>query len=431
MAQRHTKWLIWASPLLLLLLISGVLAGVLWARHADSSTASGDAGEAASLVVVSAVLGEGAPPPIADTYRGMVIASKEAELAFRRAGRVRDFHVREGAYVQAGQLLAELDARDIEARLAAAQAEIQQAEALLAELLAGPRKQVIAAAEAEVRRLEAAVQLASATTQRQRRLMETNAVSRQEYDEARFALDQQSASLAAARHRLEELQEGTRLEQIEAQKARLEVLRANLASLQVDREDCRLEAPFPGVISRRYLDEGVVVGPESRALRVLQVDPLEARFGVSPRDASQLHVGEKAVLTIDGVPLVGTVDRIEPEVDLATRTQGLYITIPASDSIRLVPGRTISLSLGVREGEAGLWVPVAALSRAERGLWSLFVLEPLPNGLHRVERREVQVVGLEAEWAQVSGGLIRRGEQYVVQGLHRVTPGMKVQVAQP
>ncbi len=75
----------------------------------------------------------------------------------------------------------------------------------------------------------------------------------------------------------------------------------------------------------------------------------------------------------------------------------------------------------------GLWVPLTALARAERGLWSLFAVIDGSDGGQLVERREVQVLAIEADSAQVAGALIAAGDQVVVGALHRIVPGMKVE----
>lgn len=461
MTPSQEKWLMVVAPVLLAVVAGGALVGVIRVRATDTGGAGAGVNENAKAMPVQVmVLGELPPPTISDTYRGVVVASKESELAFRRGGRVQEIEVKEGTIVRQGDRLATLNTADVEAAMDAARSQIAEANALLQELIAGPRKQTIEAAQAEVRRLESAVELAAATAKRLQSLVDVNAASYQQWDDANSALQQQTAELAASRERLSELHEGTRAEQVTAQRSRVNRLEAELRSLEVNLADSRIVAPFDGVIARRYLDEGAIVGPDTRALRLLQVDPLEARFGVSPSDAASLHPGQAVVLTSGQEKFVASVARIEPEVDLVTRTQGLFVTIgsaplpddqsPASPA-RLIPGQTVSLALASAEpanlgtrsqrgtaatagkaesasGLAGqLWVPLGALSRADRGLWSLYVVVQTEAGDFEIERREAQVLAVDAELAQVGGALIRAGDRVVSGALHRVTPGMKVE----
>jgi len=502
MTRVQEKWLVMISPLVLALVVGAVIVGVLRARAEESrrweSESLSDAGSPAALPVTVITLGELATPSVNDRYRGVIIASKEAELSFRRGGRVASIEVTEGAMVRRGEVLAALDAADIEARIAVAQAQLAESQSMLAELLSGPRKQTIDAAEADVRRLEATVELAQTTATRQQSLVAVNASSYQQYDDAKSALEQQHAALISAEQRLSELREGTRKEQVDAQRSRVEAIRAQLRSLDVELSDSRIVAPFAGVIARRYLDDGVVVGPQTRALRLLQLDPLEARFGLSAIDAASLRIGQSVKLTLGQHQIAANVARIEPEIDLTTRTQGVFLTIvaqppqsgsnddSANESGRgaIVPGQTVSLANfsasgnaspdaaagdGARRGSAEgaaaeLWVPLTALSRANRGMWSLFVVVESPpadgepqadssDGEHSfsfsdnavatdpntassngnapiqyvIERREVHVLAIESDLARVNGSLVAAGDLIVSTALHRVAPGMKVE----
>jgi HlyD family secretion protein len=443
MTRLQEKFLMFVSPILMAGLVGGATIGVMRARAAEAESESVRAATVVGPLPVAVIeLGRLAAPQLSDTYRGVVVASKESELAFRRGGRVEAIEVKEGESVRKGDVLATLDAADIRAQIAVATSRIAEAEAMLAELVAGPRKQTIEAAEADVRRLQATADLARTTALRHKTLVEVNASSYQQFDDAKSAYAQASAALAAADQQLSELREGTRKEQIDAQSSRVASMRAQLDSLRIDLTDSRIVAPFDGVIARRYLDEGAVVNPQSRALRLLQIDPLEARFGVSPIDAASIRTGQEVTLTVGQQPIPATVSRVEPEVDLATRTQGLFVTIVSSSGV--VPGQTVSLALRASAadsaaesggdqalgGDTELWVPLTALSRADRGLWSLFVVIPQSaagDDGFVVERREVQVLAVEAELARVEGALVVAGDRVVSGALHRVTPGMKVE----
>lgn len=295
MSRLHEKWFVLASPLILAVLTVGSVAGLLRVRSgaADDAGDRDSDGSARAMPVTVLTLGDFEPPPVTESYRGVVVPSKQTELSFRVSGRVGSVVVEEGTSVLRGDRLASLETATIEAEIAASEAVIEGAEAVLAELVAGPRRQTIEVAQAELRRLKAAVELAESTVGRQQSLARSNAASPQQLDDAMSNLEQQRAAFSAAEQRLYELREGTRSEQIVAQRARVASLRADLQSLRVRLADHSIVAPFDGVVSRRYLDPGTIVGPASRALRVLQIDPLEARFGVAPEDAVRLRPGDE------------------------------------------------------------------------------------------------------------------------------------------
>jgi len=381
------------------------------------------------LPVETFVLGQIPAPPQLDRYRGLVVPSKESDLGFRRAGRIVEIHVAEGDKVRRGDVLATLDSSDVRSQLLTTQSQVQEAEALLAELIAGPRKQAIDAARSELERLDAVAALSRVTAARQDNLLRSNASSIQQYDEARYSVQQNEAARESAAQRLSELVEGTRAEQIAAQQARVEVLRSQLTTLQVDLDDTRIVSPFDGIISRRLVDEGTITNPQALVLRLIQCDPLEARFGVAPIDAQMLSSGAKVSVTVGEQAVEAVVARIEPELDLASRTQAVYVTLLGGCNAAVVPGQTASLAI-LRASEDAMWVPMGALSRAARGLWSVFAMVDVESGVGTIERREVQVVETDTEVASIVGSMVKPGDRLVAGGIHRITPGMRVSILQ-
>ncbi len=393
------------------------------------------------LSVYTVCLGELPPPEQMSDYRGTLHASKEAELSFRRSGRIQSIAVEEGDDVAENDVLAELDASDVLASITATKAQIDEATALLNELIAGPRLQTIAVAEADVARLESSLELAKITADRERRLNQSSASSQQAYDEARLLAAQQESALNAARQQLSELQAGSRTERVDAQRARVASLEAQLSVLEVQRSDCRIVAPFSGRIARRNVDEGTIAGAERVVLRLIQVDPLEARFGITPEDAAQIAIGQPVVVSVGATRLNGEAQRIEPELDLATRTQGLYVAISrAKNSLQnqgikefasVVPGQTCSLSLGRNAQNQiaadRLWLPIEGIGSPSRGLWTVFVVVKNSQGERVLERREVQILATESNRVLLGGGMIQAGDEVVCEALHRITAGMIVE----
>jgi RND family efflux transporter MFP subunit len=445
--KRRRTWLVSIAVIIAAVGTLGALAANPWklqgvSVHAgEDQTNRGFGGSNRDLTRKLSVdviaLGQLQPPRRLDQYRGTLQPSKEVDLAFRRTGKISRIDVDAGQAVRRGQVLASLDVRDLEAVIEGTRARIAEAEAVLDELIAGPRPFQIAAAEAEVERLRATVKLAQVTTNRESELRRANASSVQAYDNARFGVQRQEAALEAAVQQLAELRSGTRQEKLTAQRSRVAVLRSELKGYEIDLQDATIEAPFDGVVSKRWIDEGTVVDPTAVVLRVIQVAPLEARFGISAEDARWLTVGENVHLTVGGQSIDGTVGRIEPELDLMTRTQALFVLIPRSQPNSqsagdgLVPGRTASLSITVGRSEdsdtSAFWVPIAALARSTRGLWSVMVVSESPGDAAIVQRREVQVLETDTELAKISGGMIAHGDFVVAAGLHRITPGMEVQ----
>lgn len=363
-------------------------------------------------------------------YTGELVAGRSSALGFEQAGTVVSIAVDEGDRVAAGQPLAQLDTRTLEAQRQQLEAQRQEALAQLRELQAGPRQEDVAAAQAAVGDLEQ--QLALAVLQRDRReaLYRQGAISLEELDQQTFNTGALENRLAQAQSRLAELEAGTRREQLEAQAARVEQLEASLQQVDVDLAKSTLYAPFEGTVSTRSVDEGVVVGSGQTVLNLVEAGPLETRVGVPPAVAETLGVGSPQTVRLGDRTYTATIDALLPELDDMSRTVTVVLTMPATN---LTVGQTVRLLLEETQTAEGFWLPTTALVPGERGLWSVYVLtDPAPQesdavstDIYTVGRRDVEVIHTEGDRALVRGTL-QAGERAIAAGVHRVVPGEPV-----
>jgi multidrug efflux pump subunit AcrA (membrane-fusion protein) len=305
------------------------------------------------------------------------------------------------------------------------EAQLCAAEAQLAERVAGPRVEQIAAADAQVRDLAAQQQLQRLNTERRESLLGKNAIAREEYDIARFGLEAVSARLDAARQHLSELQAGVRAEQIAAARAAVDELKAALENLEHDLDDCLLKAPFAGAVAERYVDEGVVITPQTPIVRITENRLLEAWIGLPVKAASQLKVGQVVALRCQGEHFEGTVRAVLPDLDATTQTRGVVVALP--EHTPLAAGQVARLGVPEHVHATCYSLPVTALTGASRGLWSCFAVVNDNDGAARLERRDVEVLHTTGEHAWVRGTL-RDGDSIVASGTHRVAQGQLVQV---
>ncbi len=255
---------------------------------------------------------------VARTYTGLVVASRISQLGFERSARVIELRVDEGDAVSKGDVLAVLDMRQLDTERQRLEAQRDQAAAVLAELRAGPRVETIAAARAEVQDWAAQLELQRRNYARTSELVRQNAVSRERNDEAELGVQSLQAKLDAAQKRLDELEAGTRKEQIAAQEAMVKQLNASLADLAIELEDSALLAPFDGTISQRHVDEGTVVSPAQPIYEIVESGGLEAEVGLPPRVFSRLAAGQQVEIEVGDRKWSASFDRASAIVDLRT-----------------------------------------------------------------------------------------------------------------
>jgi RND family efflux transporter MFP subunit len=368
-------------------------------------------------------------------YTGAIVARRTSELGFELAGKLTELQANEGDFVTAGTALAQLDTEHLETNRRKLVAKRAQAVALLDEMLAGPRGEDIAAASDRVASLQAQAELLRLQTDRLKRLVPTGATTQDEYEQYAFGLKAREAELSEARHHLEELLNGTRKEQIEAQRAVIAELDAAIAEIDVDLQKSTLTAPFDGIIARRYVEAGTVVNTGQRVFRLIEDGALEAWIGLPAQAAARLTVGSSQRVKIQGEAFDAVVASRFPEVDPATRTRTVVLELNSSASERIVHGQVVRLELQETIEAAGFWLPPTALTQGERGLWSALVGEEERSadgstqpGLLRVARRDLEVLHTESDRVMVRGTL-NAGEQVITRGTHRVVPGQAVRLA--
>ncbi len=375
-------------------------------------------------------------------YTATVVPRRTSRLGFEASERVIEILVDEGDSVTRGQVLAKQDATVLQSRVSAAAASLAQAEALLAELIQGPRRETINAARSELVRLKNQVKLAEVTLKRQKSMRASNAGSAQEYDTARFETAATRAAVDSAAHRLAELESGTRKEKIDAQRATVDFSRAALQQAKIRLKQTVLRAPFSGKIAKRLGDEGALPARGEAILEIIESDQLEVRFGAALAIAAGLKSGDIIPFTAANQQFEGTLAQVSARLDTATRTREVIVNLSPGDANSVVAGQTVKIEFALPSNQPGFWLPSEALQPQVRGLWSVLVAnrntQPRTSSVDgppavqtltqrpTVVRRDVEVLSTWGSWSRVRGTL-SAGEQVIVQGAARVSPGQRVE----
>ncbi len=313
-------------------------------------------------------------------YAGRTAATRAAELGFKRGGEITEMQVDQGDVVAKGDTLAKLDTASINAQLTQAAAEVSLARANLEALVA----------EAE---------LATNTEQRFRTLREQGHASVQVYDETRLTLRAKQAQLNVAR-------------------ANLERALAAQQSVEVELREAVIRAPFPGTIQARYVDEGTQIRSGEAALRLVEDAHREAHVGIPADIAKRMMPGQTYQVSWQNQTYAASLDAVLPEVDPATRTLTAVFTLAGID----IPlGSTVEVAINEAVDAPGFWLPLSALTEADRGLWGVYVV----NAEQIVERRLIEIVHSEADRVFVRGTL-KTDDRVVATGVQRIVPGQVV-----
>jgi HlyD family secretion protein len=161
------------------------------------------------------------------------------------------------------------------------------------------------------------------TLKRQQELVAAGLVTRQQIDDASARVEQSEAQLASAREQLNLELRGSRIEDIDSQKAVLASAQARLAKAQTALSDTTLLAPSNGIISVRAREPGAIVQAGQTVYTLTLNDPVWIRAYVPQPRLGRIKPGMTLGITTDSMPgkrYEGTVGFISPDAEFTPKT---------------------------------------------------------------------------------------------------------------
>jgi HlyD family secretion protein len=332
---------------------------------------------------------------------GTVEARRAYAIGPTAAGRVARVLVDHGDAVKVGQLLAEMDPVDLDARQAAAAAAAARAADL------------VRSAEAELAEAISRAKVSQASAERYADLRRRNFVSQEAADAkaheaaaGRAAQDSAAGALAAARE--------------EARRAKSDAVGADKS-----RANLRLFSPVDGVVSARSLEPGSTAVAGQAVLQVIDPATLWLRVRVDQGRSAGLAVGLPAEIALRSRPgevLKGRVERVDLVGDAVAEERIANVAFAAPPA-GLSVGELAEVTLRLPPLQNTLAIPAAALQRqgSAEGVW-------------RIDAGRARFTAITAGTAssdglmQVSKGL-GAGDEVIVHSARKLTDGMRVKTA--
>lgn len=327
------------------------------------------------------------PLQITTELPGRTVAYRIAEVRPQVSGIILKRNFVEGSDIEAGVSLYQIDPATYQATYDSAKGDLAKA--------------------------QAAANIAELTVKRYQKLLGTQYISKQEYDQALADAQQATAAVVAA-------------------KAAVETARINLAYTKVT-------SPISGRIGKSSVTEGALVqnGQASALATVQQLDPIYVDVTQSSNDFLRLKQelangslkqenGKAKVdlVTSDGIkfPQSGTLEFSDVTVDQTTGSITLRAIFPNPDHT-LLPGMFVRARLQEGTKPAALLVPQQGVTRTPRGDATVLVV----GADNKVETRQIVAsLAIGDKWLVTDG--LKAGDRVVVSGLQKVRPGAQVKV---
>jgi multidrug efflux pump subunit AcrA (membrane-fusion protein) len=401
---------------LLALIVGAVgLAGYLPRKAREEAANAAAREEKVDLPAVTVAQVRVAPKDTEVTLPGDTSALTETSIYARAAGYVRKRYVDIGDHVREGQLMAEIDAPELDDQVAQARAAVAQAQ------------QQIAQARASVVQAQSQRDLAKITAQRYNNLVTKGAVARQDADTQQSLYTTSDALVAA--------QEAS----LNASEENLKQAQSNLDRVTALQAFKTVKAPFNGIVTARNIDAGALISASgagqgtspmsmtgiasangNEMFRVAQIGTMRILVSVPQTNAPGIHIGMPTELSVNEFPgrkFNGKVTRTTSSLDPGSRTLLVEVQVPNGDG-KLLPGMYTEVHFRSHRDTPPMLVPGDALISTNSGL-QIAVLTPAENGARKVHMQPLTIGRDYGTETEVITGL--QGDETVV-----VNPGDEV-----
>jgi HlyD family secretion protein len=352
---------------------------------------------------------------------GRAEPSRWSSIRAERPGLVSQLMVAEGESVQHGAGIAVLSAPEARAELVAAEARLTEAQAELANLRGGGRPQELTEIENSLSRARLDLGTAEREVEGLRRLVEKQAATRYELEQAEARVAQARAQIEALEKRRQALV-GDR--DVEAARARVRNAEAGLQLARSRLADVTVRAPMSGVVYSLPVRAGSYVNPGDEVGRVGVVEMLRVTVFVDEPELGRVALGQPVRITWDARPgrvWEGTVGQLPTQVVThGTREVGEVICTIGNAERDLLPGTNVNVEILTASAERALTIPKAALRTVNRETGVYLLQEG-----NRIAWRSVKAGIASITDVEVLDGL-SEGDAVALQSETGVEPGMEV-----
>jgi HlyD family secretion protein len=341
-----------------------------------AAAACGHKEEAAEAPVVTVDVAPVLSAKIQETVRADAILYpiRQAAIVPKISAPVAKTYVERGAHVKAGQLLIELENKDLEQAVRESQAAFDLAEATYETTARATVPEDAQKAELDARAAKDALDAAQAIFDSRQALFKEGAIAQKDVNEAQVNLSQARSQSEVAQKRLADLQNFAQAASLKAAAAQRDQAKAHLEAAQAQLGYSRITSPIDGVVTDRPVYAGETVAAGAPVVTVMDVSSVVARAHISQTDAADLKPGDSADIVADNIPTEGKVTQVSPALDAASTTVEVWVEAPNADG-RLKPGTSVRAEMVVKTADNAFVVPESAILTGAAGGTSVILID--------------------------------------------------------
>lgn len=318
--------------------------------------------------------------------------------------------VNRGDHVRIGQLIADLESKDLAAAVQEARFQYQQAQSAYATVTGATVVEDETKARADVQSAQSAFDAAKKLYDSRVALEKEGALAQKQVDETKLQMVQAQTQLETAQQHLKSLNGVGRQEAVRAAQAQMDAAKAHEDALSVQLSYARVLSPINGVISERLVNVGEAASAGMPLVSIVDISQLRAVANVPVKDAETIKLGRPARVAGPDGDIAGTVAVVSPSANANATTVEVWVQIP-NPGERLKPGATARVSIIAETIQNTLVVPAAALLNGDGGRQKVMVVSS-----DSVAHERMVAVGVrQGDRVQILSG-VQQGDQVVTSG---------------
>jgi HlyD family secretion protein len=353
---------------------------------------------------------------------GVLYPLQQASIVPKVSAPVAKFYANRGSRVHAGELLAQLENRDLAASATEAQGGYQQAQAAYNTATQASIPEEELKANADVQSATEALSAAEQLHGSRKKLFEEGALARKDLDQAAVDLAQAKSQYDIALKHLQALQL-THKDLLQGAEGQLAMAKGRYLAAQAQLNYSEIHSPIDGVVTDRPLYPGDMATAGTPLMTVMDLSHVVARTYIPAAQANLVKVGDAATIQVPGEPgsdVKGKVTVVSPALDPNSTTAQVWVEA-ANPKGRLKVGSTVQVSMAVETVENALVVPASAILTGEDG--APFVMAISADG--HAHQTTVETGIRQGSEIQITKGL-KAGDKVVTENAYGLPDGTKV-----
>jgi HlyD family secretion protein len=351
----------------------------------------------------------------------------QANLVPKISAPIKRFLVNRGDHVKQGQLLAELENRDLAAAAEESRGQYEQAQSNQRSTNSAGVPEQMTKAQTDADAARESLDAAKKLLDNRQQLYKDGALARKLVDDAQVGYAQAKAQNDTAQQHLQALQTVGRQEQVNAAADQVVAAKGHYDSAQAQVAYSEIRSPLTGVVTDRPAYPGEIAQAGAPLMTVMDVSKVVARVNLAQDQIKNIKVGSDATLTpVDGGELVtGKVTVVSPATDLNSTTMQVWVQAD-NPSERLRAGESVHVSIVAATIDGATLVPAGAVLPNAEGETIVLVVDD-----QSVAHEKVVQIGLrEPEMVQIVAG-VDLGQRVVTSGGLGLEDKTKVRVMKP